>query len=56
MIKLTTLVALAIMSSSLALKIAETVKTEVNIDMKLQYQVLPQNPQTIKDGITSIGS
>ena len=47
MIKLTTLVALALMSSSLALKIAETVKTEANIDQKQQIFFDAQSPKTI---------
>jgi hypothetical protein len=34
MIKLTTFVALALMTSSLALKITETVKTEAKIDQE----------------------
>ena len=55
MIKLTTLVALALMSSSLALKITETVKTEANIDQKQQSLIKAQSPQTITAEITSIG-
>ena len=55
MIRLTTLVTLALMSYSLALKITETVKTEANIDQ--QIFINAQSPQTITAAeIASISS